>query len=70
MNKNKNGPEWGPIRNYVKTFKIIVTIFDDDDNVIRTERMDYGIAEDRAWLGRLSYWAWSNGHTVESREDK
>lgn len=67
---NKNGPEFAPLRNYVKSFKIIVEIFDKDDNVIRTERMDYGEPEDRAWLGKLSFWSWSNGYSVETRQDK
>jgi len=71
MNDNKkNGPEFAPLRNYVKSFKIIVEIFDKDDNIIRTERIDYGEPEDRAWLGKLSYWSWSNGYTVETRQDK
>lgn len=66
----RNGPEFAPIRNYVKQFKIIVDIYDKDDKVIRTERMDYGIQEDRLWLGKLSFWAWENGHVVETRKDE
>lgn len=70
MNQNKkNGPEFAPLRTYVKEFKIVVEIYDENDNVIRTERMNYGNAEDRVWLGKLSFWAWSNGHTVETRQD-
>ena len=67
--KKRNGPEFAPLRNYVKEFKIVVEIYDDNDNVIRSERMDYGNSEDRIWLGKLSFWAWSNGHVVETRQD-
>ena len=62
-------PEFAPLRNYVKQFKIIVDIYDKNDKVIRTERMDYGKSEDRLWLGKLSFWAWDNGHVVETRKD-
>lgn len=67
QNEVRNGPEFIPIKNYVKEFKILVTLFDKDDNVVREEKMDYGKAEDRVWLGRLSYYAWSNGYTVETK---
>ena len=64
--KQRNGPEMAPIRDFVKSFIIRVTVYDKHDSVIRTEKMDYGKPEDRSWLGKLSYWAWSNGHTVET----
>lgn len=73
MNDSKrNGPEFAPIRNYIKQFKIIVDIYDanDADKLIRSERMDYGNPEDRLWLGKLSFWAWDNGHVVETRKDE
>jgi len=28
--------------------------------------MDYGKKDDRNWLGKLSVWAWTNGHEVSS----
>lgn len=64
----KNGPEFAPIRSYVKEFKIKVTVFDNNDNIIRIEIMDYGKPEDRVWLGKLSYWAWNNLHYVETEK--
>lgn len=66
MSRDHNGPEYAPIRDYIKEFKIIVTIFDKDDNEIRREEIDYGKPDDRAWLGKLSMWAWQNSHTVET----
>lgn len=62
----KNGPEFAPIRDFVKSFLIDVVVYDANDNVIRQETMDYGKHEDRIWLGKLSYWAWSNKHYVET----
>lgn len=63
-------PEFAPIRDYVKSLTIVVTIYDKADKPIRVERMDYGKADDRKWLGKLSYWAWTNGHTVETRVEQ
>lgn len=56
----------GPLRDYVKSFKIVMIIIDKDDKELRVERLDYGEYEDKKFLGRLSYWAWVNGHTVET----
>jgi hypothetical protein len=66
---NRNGPEFAPLRDFIKSFKIIVTVIDKDDNEIRREVMDYGKPDDRAWLGKISYWAWSNGHSVETMRE-
>jgi hypothetical protein len=63
---NKNGPEHAPIRDFVKSFLIDVVVYNTNDDIIRQETMDYGKPEDRTWLGKLSYWAWSNGHYVET----
>ncbi len=70
MNDKRSGPEFAPLRNFIKSFKIRVTIFDDQDNIVREEVMDYGKGEDRMWLGKLSYWAWASGYYVETSEDK
>lgn len=67
MDKDKkNGPEWAPIREYIKSFIIIVTFYDKNDRIVRQEELDYGKSEDRAWLGRLSFWGWSNGYYIET----
>lgn len=70
MPNDKSGPEYAPLRNFVKSFKIGIVIFDRSDNVVREEKADYGNPEDRAWLGKLSYWAWSNNYIVETFKDK
>lgn len=66
IHEPRNGPEFAPIRDYIKSFKIKVTVFDKNDEVVRTEVMDYGKPEDRVWLGRLSFWSWQNSHYVET----
>ncbi len=69
MPNEKSGPEFAPLRKYVDTFKIIVDIKDSSGQIIRTETMDYGKSEDRLWLGKISFWAWSNGYKVVTRSD-
>lgn len=65
-NDRSSLPEFAPLRDFVKSFKIKVTIYNQKDDVVRTEVMDYGLPSDRIWLGRLSYWAWSQNHYVET----
>lgn len=69
-NNNQSGPEFAPLKDFIKTFKIRVEVFDKDDNIVRTEVMDYGKYQDKVWLGRLSFWAWNNNYTVETSADK
>lgn len=65
---NLNGPESVPLRDYVKSFPLIVAVIDQDDNVIREETIDYGNFEHRKWLGRITYWACSNNFIVETKK--
>lgn len=58
-----------PLREYVKTYPIILEIY-DGDTLIKSEKLDYGNFEDKKYLGRLSYWAWEKNYTVETRADK
>jgi hypothetical protein len=69
-NKIVPGPEDIPQLGYVKTFKMMVTIFDKDDRIIREQEIDYGNHENRKWLGRVTFWACSNGMTVETSASK
>lgn len=66
---NLNGPESVPLREYVKHFMMIVTVY-DGDKVIREETIDYGNIEQRRWLGRVTFWACSNGYAVETIAEK
>lgn len=64
------GPEDVPQLGYVRSFKMMVTIFDACDKIIREQVIDYGNHEERRWLGRVTYWACSNGMTVETSAAK
>lgn len=52
---------------------IYVTIIDlkNNDEVVFEQELDYANAADRKRLGRLTFWAVMNGHSVETmhRED-
>lgn len=56
-----------PLRSYVKSFKMSVIVYSlkTDKPVLDTE-MDYGNPEHRKWLGKLTYFACSNGYSVET----
>jgi len=68
MNKppDMNGPESAPLRNYIKSYLIKINIYDGEDNLIKSENLDYGNFEHKKFLGRLSFWAWDLGYTVET----
>jgi hypothetical protein len=66
LKPNLNGPESVPLREYFKDFPLTVTIFDAKDNVIRKETINYGDAQHRKWLGRVTWWACNNGYIVET----
>ena len=63
-----DGPENVPLNGFNKTFKVVVLIYDlkNSDNVIDMREIDYGLLDDRRWLGRVSFWAWSRGYSVET----
>lgn len=69
MNEKRNGPEFIPLRNFIKEYKILVILYDKEDNEIRREIMDYGNSHDRSWLGKLSFYAWEQGWTVETLKE-
>lgn len=62
---NLNGPESVPLKDFVKTFKMLVTVY-DGDNVLREEVIDFGNQNHKAWLGKVTFWAVSNGFVVET----
>lgn len=63
-----NGAENIPIRGYIKSFKVAVFIIDlkNNDDIIDMREIDYGNYEDKAWLGKVSFWAWNKGYSVET----
>lgn len=67
MAEYRSGAENVPIKNFEET-KILVLIIDlkNDDSVVDTKLLDYGKVEDRKYLGRLTYWAVCNNHSIET----
>lgn len=65
---NLNGPESLPLRNYIEHLPLTVTVYDDKDNVMREEKIDYSTPDHRKWIGRVTVWACTNGFTVEVRK--
>lgn len=61
-------PEFAPLRDYVKDYRILVLVKSKDGLTVRREEMNYGEPKDRVWLGKLSYWGWTNGYTIETSE--
>ncbi len=62
-----SGPENVPLRNYIKSLPVAVFIYDlkNDDNIIAAKEIDFSNREDKAWLSRMSVWAFSNGYSLE-----
>jgi len=67
MNVKNAGPWDIPLRNYVKDFKMMIIVYNiKDDCIIKEIPINYGDYEDRKFLGRISYWAATSGHSVET----
>ena len=68
MVEYRQGAENVPLKEINKTLQILVIVYDlrNDDKPLVEKRIDYGNYEDRKWLGRLSYWAYSNHCSVET----
>lgn len=65
--KAPSGPEDIPLMEFIKSFPIVVSIIDlATDKVIRTEHIDYGNHLHRKWLGKVTYYACTNGKAVET----
>ena len=64
---NPDGPENVPLRNYIKSLPVAIFIYDlkNDDNIIDCREIDFSNREDKAWLSRVSVWAFSKGYSIE-----
>lgn len=60
--ENKKLPEFN-----AKRTPVIVSVFDANDKLVREERIDYSDFEHRKWLGRITFWAITEGLIVETR---
>jgi len=63
-----NGAENIPLQNYIKSLPIAVFILNlkNNDEVIDMRQIDFSNREDKAWLSKVSVWAWSKGYSVET----
>lgn len=60
------GPWDAPLREYVKNLPLVITVTEGDTIVNKLE-IDYGNYNHRKWLGKLTYWAVTNGYSVTTR---
>ncbi len=68
MIEYRKGAENIPLREINKNLPIMVIVYDlrNDDKIVEEKRLNYGDAEDRKWLGRISFWALTNHCSVET----
>lgn len=68
MSQYRKGAENVPLRSINKSMPVLVIVYDlkNNDNVVEEKRINYGDAEDRKWLGRISFWAFTNHCSVET----
>lgn len=77
MAEYKTGAENVPMRakDYNAPCPIMVFVrnlsaTEDDDEIVKQLELDYGNVEDRRHLGKLTYWAITNGHSIETMSVK
>lgn len=64
---NLNGPESVPLRDFIKTLPIVVSVYDlKTDKLENRQFIDYGNPDHRRWIGRVTAWAVLNGKSVET----
>lgn len=66
--KYKKGLENIPLKEINKSLPAYVVVYNilDNDDVVLEKKIDFASAEDRKWIGRISFWAISNHHSVET----
>lgn len=64
---NPAGPENIPLRAYINSLPVAVFIYDlkKNDNIIDAREIDFSNKDDKAWLSRMSVWAFTNGYSIE-----
>lgn len=55
------------LMNTITDFPLTITVYDDKDNIVQEEVIQYSNYEHRKFLGRLTFQACSQGYTVETR---
>ena len=63
----RKGAENVPLKDINKDMPILVLVYDlGTDKLVEEKRINYGNAEERRWLGRISFWAFTNHCSVET----
>lgn len=64
----KKGVENVPLRQVNNSCPALVIVYDlrNNNNPIVQNRVDFSNPEDRKWIGRITFWALSNHHSVET----
>ena len=63
----RKGVENVPLKEINTKCPIYVMIIDlKTDEVVQEHKMDYADINDRIWLGRLTFWAVQNHHSIET----
>lgn len=65
MVEYREGVESLPIRNKLPIIVIVYSLLENDKVVIE-RTINYSDYEDRKWLGKISFWAYSNHCSVET----
>lgn len=68
MSNYKKNAENIPLREInteLKAKVVVYSLFENDD-VVTEKDINYGNAEDRKWLGRITFWALTNHCSVET----
>lgn len=62
------GAENVPLRDINKNLQCLVIVYDlrNQDAPLVENKINYGDAEDRKWLGRITFWALTNHCSVET----
>lgn len=64
---SRRGPWDAPLRTFVKEHTVIAVIHDIDKESIDYEiKLDLGNPDDKKFLGKITFWATSNGRSVET----
>ena len=61
------GPEDIPLKSFIKDHQLVIVLKDvKSGRRIREERINYSDSEARKWLGKVTYFATTNGYSVET----
>jgi hypothetical protein len=61
----REGAEFAPVKHSLPILVIVYSLRENDKVVIE-KTINYSDADDRKWLGKISFWAYSNKCSVET----